>query len=454
MSRRRFLLALLGVASIVLCATFTLRPIPSNADPQRSSADVTAVLLNWARLSNVVSIVTELCSPQLATVMKKVVIWNNSPRPIGYNDFVDAHCPPTVLQIHNSQQNEYFQARFLACANASTPYCFIQDDDYLVKSEAIRSLRARVEDHDIYLLPPDEVLSSRLLSINSPSTKITFSFSWLGYGALIHRNHAVSFLSLLMRLGTSQEETRMADNYYSILRNSFPEIWTSAPIALSSEGAFTVGDAGVARNNKHIVAATKYLDSIVANASQAWPYVSRESRDFNHKLQRSPCLGRSCVLESNMRSLPDILDTFRTAGEIFDHQERLGMTLSEDITSTFLNYPLSHAVDADPQTSFRSVHNIADGDSLVLDLLDAGPDAVDWVWLVDADTAQVLRTSSYSHSTDRSSWIESRGSVSCRPSGSLEECRIPMHRARFFRMEYRHANLTFPWRIHETWLDT
>lgn len=73
----------------------------------------------------------------------------------------------------------------------------------------------------------------------------------------------------------------MADNYYSVLKNSFPEIWTAAPIALFGGGAFTVGEEGVARNRKHIVsialdcfvkhfttfkaAAAKYLDAITSN---------------------------------------------------------------------------------------------------------------------------------------------------------------------------------------------
>jgi hypothetical protein len=45
----------------------------------------------------------------------------------------------------------------------------------------------------------------------------------------------------------------MADNYYSILANRIPEIWTSAPVALDGGGAFTVGEEGTARNRKHIV---------------------------------------------------------------------------------------------------------------------------------------------------------------------------------------------------------
>jgi hypothetical protein len=142
----------------------------------------------------------------------------------------------------------------------------VKDDDYLVKPEIIRSLRARIDTHDIFFLPPDEVLSSHCLSVDSPSTNITFGFSWLGYGALILRSNAESFLSLLGRIGASEEKRKMADNYYSILKNSFPEIWTGHPIALFGGGDFTVGEEGVARNRKHIVSALSlFFDQIFHN---------------------------------------------------------------------------------------------------------------------------------------------------------------------------------------------
>ena len=41
-------------------------------------------------------------------------------------DFRDTGCPRAKLRIHNSPENLYFQARFLACRAVETPYCFIQ----------------------------------------------------------------------------------------------------------------------------------------------------------------------------------------------------------------------------------------------------------------------------------------------------------------------------------------
>ncbi|KAJ7095204.1 hypothetical protein B0H15DRAFT_881063 [Mycena belliarum] len=449
--------------------TFARSERPANFPETQRSADVTAILLNWARLDNVVQIVTGLCEETLATVIKEVVVFNNNySQPLLDEDFVTCNCSHR-LRIHNSPENLYFQARFIACSNASTAYCFIQDDDYLIKPEVIRSLRARAHADDLFVLPPAEVLSSHLLSINSPSTNVTFSFSWLGYGALILRSHAESFLSLLARLNASEEETKMADNYYSILANKIPEIWTSAPIALDGGGAFTVGDEGAARNRKHIAAAANYLDAIASNRNPDWPYVSLDSSQTNPQIERAPCLERSCVLESTIQSLPDLFVTglHTTAREIFSRQEQLSMKLTEEFTSNYMNFPLSHAVDADRETSYRSAWNAVEGDMLVLDAFDLAQmnwTAIKWYWIVDTGTAKALRASTYSHSSDKQTWVKSPTIVSCTtlssqdidPSFDVSECHVSMagnlDKARYFRLQLGESNATCPWLIYETWL--
>ncbi|KAJ7276211.1 hypothetical protein B0H12DRAFT_1084165 [Mycena haematopus] len=433
--------------------------------------DVTAVLLNWVRLGNVVRIVCNLCGPSLDGVIKDIVVWNNNyNRPLLDEDFANCTCPK--LRIHNSPENLYFQARFIACAEASTQYCFIQDDDYLVKPEIIRSLRARIDTHDIFHLPPQEVLSGHVLSIDS--TNITFGFSWLGYGALLLRSNAESFLSLLGRIGASAEETKMADNYYSILKNSFPEIWTGHPIPLFGGGDFTVGEEGVARNRKHIAAATSYLDQIVTSHltpdTESWPYISPPPPPQEPRLERSPCLERLCVLESALRFLPESFATAtdRTAADLFSREARLLPTLTEEFTSNYIDHSLFHAVDADPSTFFRSFRNATEGDTLVFDILDSVQHlnwtGVEWLWLVDSDMALVLRASKFYFSADKSTWVESAGSVSCIPysaqshvtSSSGLECCVPIegaaiNSARYFRIELE-KTFTFPWRMYETWL--
>lgn len=51
--------------------------LPPAADS--SIPGITAVLLNWARLANVVRIVDNLCSPRVQDIVRSVVVWNNNP---------------------------------------------------------------------------------------------------------------------------------------------------------------------------------------------------------------------------------------------------------------------------------------------------------------------------------------------------------------------------------------
>lgn len=109
--------------------------------------DTTAILLNWARFPNVLLIASLLCGPWLEDTIAGVVIWNNSPRMLTYEvsvfdpnvrvlasslvpnhikDMKHTGCPKEKLYINNALGNAYFQGRFLGCAAAKTPYCFIQ----------------------------------------------------------------------------------------------------------------------------------------------------------------------------------------------------------------------------------------------------------------------------------------------------------------------------------------
>ena len=45
----------------------------------------------------------------------------------------------------------------------------------------------------------------------------------------------------------------MADNYFTILSNNIPERWFDGGVELGGGQAFTVGQEGEERNNRHIV---------------------------------------------------------------------------------------------------------------------------------------------------------------------------------------------------------
>jgi len=69
------------VALCLLAAGAHAVPFPNIEAPSPRRPKVTAVVLNWQRLRNVVHIVeTSLCSPELNDVLDTVVVWNNNPR--------------------------------------------------------------------------------------------------------------------------------------------------------------------------------------------------------------------------------------------------------------------------------------------------------------------------------------------------------------------------------------
>jgi hypothetical protein len=69
----------------------------------------------------------------------------------------------------------------------------------------------------------------------------------------MHRELSESFLSLINDVNFSGEERRMADNYFTVLRNDFAEIWYDQGIELGGGQPFTVGTEGEQRNRMHIV---------------------------------------------------------------------------------------------------------------------------------------------------------------------------------------------------------
>ncbi|KAF7331933.1 Rab geranylgeranyltransferase [Mycena kentingensis (nom. inval.)] len=400
-----------STAILVLSAALAHRYYSSS-----NSSDITAVVLNWVRLQNVVQIVSTLCNEP---AIKTIVVWNNNNLlPLVRQDFVDSQCHK--LQIFNSPENLYFQARFLACANASTPYCFIQDDDYLVQPEVIRSLRARVTSQDIFLAPPDEWLASR--SLSGHATNITFGFAWLGYGTLLHRSHASAFLSLLERLDFTTEQRQMADNYYSILRNRFPEVWITRPHPLFSGGAFTVGTEGVERNRRHIEMAAGYLDENIERVFDL-PYMSRPSSSSREDASRSPCLQKACVFEFIGRQLPPIFtkQTHAAAMELFEREKLLIASMSQNLSANILEFPLAQAVDGHSDTSFRSSYAAAAGDTFILDML-TPTSAQHWQWEVDPQTAKTLRNSSFYSSHDQITWRKVDHAIEC-SLDRLGQCR-------------------------------
>jgi hypothetical protein len=138
----------------------------------------------------------------------------------------------------------------------------------LILPEIIRALAHRINDTpdsvpSIHLQPAHEMLSSELRTVVLDQTVHT-TFAWLGYGTIIKRSRAVDFLSLLNALNLSDDQYKMADNYFTILSNEIPERWFDSGIELGGGQPFTVGTEGEQRNNRHIVSLLLFVPHIVS----------------------------------------------------------------------------------------------------------------------------------------------------------------------------------------------
>ncbi|KAI0828984.1 hypothetical protein BC628DRAFT_1315872 [Trametes gibbosa] len=465
------------------------------------SPDVTAVLLNWSRFPNVLLIASLLCGPWLDNTVAQVYIWNNHPRMLSYEDLKNTGCPRSKVRIHNAPANQLFQGRFLACAQADTSYCFIQDDDYLIRPEIIQTLRARIAEPDaapaIHLLPSHEHLSTTLREthVRSPGAShlsdIHTSSAWLGYGAMVRRYEAQRFLSLMRYLNAADDEMKMADNFFTILSNRVPEVWFDQGFELGGGEPFTVGSEGDERNRNYTIRAAQYLESLThcgrasCDSSRTIaeqerprpPYVDLDRSYIPSHGVHAVCCGSACVFETNIRLVPDGMSQVATiATDILTLEHRNTEVLGEDGKSNYLRHPPSNAVDLKADTVFRSFAHATEGDMISLDALTDIGDAREWtaielVWLVNSATEDILQSCTFGWSSDNVTWHDAAHNPICYDSAReatvddeqvlLRECSVQMlvgssalhlrATGRYFRAQLK-EDRTERWVVAEVWL--
>jgi hypothetical protein len=218
----------------------------------------------------------------------------------------------------------------------------------LIRPEVVTALLHYADSAPIHLLPPFEHLSTQLRHYVQPPL-IDASFAWLGYGTLVRRKQAEEFLNLLEEYDLNQEETRMADNYFTILRNAgMPTIWVDDGVELGGGQAFTVGNEGNERNWAHIERALELL--------------LHETKTLRHatsgdRLTYAPCIGGGpAVLATNIKLLPEFgpPPPSMRLREVEAHRTAL---LGSGTAETYINHPLCHAVDGRDDTFFQSTES-------------------------------------------------------------------------------------------------
>lgn len=280
---------------------------------------------------------------------------------------------------------------------------------------------------------------------------------------MVHRELSESFLSVMDDLKLSSEEREMADNYFTVLRNDFTELWHDQGIELGGGQPFTVGTEGEQRNRLHIGKALTYLDEFL-DSQRSHPYILKDIRvGPPQDTVYAACLKRPCLLSASLTgSLGGSAHQVRVAKDL------LPMASNSSRVVDPLEYPLSHAVDANPRTYFESKQEAQVGDSFTLDLTGQVGSLLQGIetelaFLVDAATADLLNGVHVDHSPDERQWSLPVTRPSCHKlmeiyGGELTECcfrlRGDVSSARYLRITLRSLEETASWRIHEVWART
>ncbi|SCV67240.1 BQ2448_5886 [Microbotryum intermedium] len=373
-------------------------------DTTGSRGDTTAIVLHWKRTENVIVIVSHLCR---YTFFDSITVWNNNPAiQLQRSDFDLAKCPPSKLRIYNSPRNQLFVARYLACAQARTPYCYFQDDDWLVwplralYSQFSRDPEGPVVVHTnphvaslyalewcFYSAPPVKEYEDFMDS--KPPAQIHTCFAWMGTGAFVSKSHVIHYLANLTDLAYPSVELAHADNSFTTFLNRPPYVISSGLTQLPQPFGHSDGK-GIARNKAYIHQGIQhlytYLDIPTSPSkpgerfrlpsepllldTHAYHHVSRSSKlpphPYTHHV-RSPCYTDTCNFLTSVSLLPPP-DSVPypgpdKVGDLETWENHLGWTARSWIEGgelfreeeTFANkWAYANAVDGRDETAFRS----------------------------------------------------------------------------------------------------
>ncbi|KAK1234867.1 hypothetical protein PQX77_001961 [Marasmius sp. AFHP31] len=210
--------------------------------------------------------------------------------------------------------------------------------------------------------------------------RVHTSFNWLGYGSMIPRSESRGFLEATRALNLTEEEVKMADNYFSVLRNTFPENWFDQNIPLGGGQAFTVGQEGTERNNQHIRRAGELLDSVVFCEGESCTFPNNMEDSFVRSeppadalTSVTPCVGAACVLTTSIQLLNGTpAMRVQSARFMLDNQARNIESLAQEERDFYLKHPPSQAIDGKPETGFCR-NGAKKGEFFALEVLHGAP---------------------------------------------------------------------------------
>ncbi|GAA5909510.1 uncharacterized protein JCM6883_003969 [Sporobolomyces salmoneus] len=355
--------------------------------------DVTAILLHWKRTDNLRVIVASLCQYDF---IESIFVWNNNPDIVlTQATFTKSRCPSSKLQVYNSPHNSLFLARHLACMQATTPYCYFQDDDWFVPT--LRSLYFQFKRD-----PEGSVVVSttREMAVKYRSQWCFFQeplhtcFTWLGTGAFTSRTHVANYLDAVSTLDLPRDELAHADNSFTTFLNNPPYVMGSnAIVEMKAAAGYSDGSKGDLRNQLYIQKGighfARYLNATFSKLPSTTPLpinpltldteIYRNTptpplppHPYAHHA-RSPCVPSDlCFFLSNIPLLlpPDATpypgpNRVKTFSEWEQHVGTIGKAEEE----WSLEWGYENAVDSKPGTALRSLDVAKSGDYVGLGLI-------------------------------------------------------------------------------------
>ncbi|CAG8717752.1 27725_t:CDS:2 [Gigaspora margarita] len=349
----------------------------SNVFPTDGDGETTAILLNWSRLENLKIIVKHLCQ---YSMFKEIMIWNNN-GDIHLSDqmFTETQC--SKIRYYNSPGNMHFIARYMACAMATTPYCYFQDDDWIIRH--MRSIYAN------FLRFPNLIHTDTNADVYSltnwkwcffdDSVDLHACFSWVGTGAFVSRDNVVRFLKMASITEMDPTEFAYGDMYFTTFMNQVPYQLENELMELPQENAFSAGEGRI-RNKIYMHKALVRLYDHLSRKTDTFE-TKEISPSIYQRDVRSPCANDRCLFLTNKHSFPDV--------RAFRYRPYINISESERIhesyydTGHFIRHPYSHAVDDKDWTAWKSQEVIRKDDYISLDLLFPMPFPLIFTLIVD-----------------------------------------------------------------------
>jgi len=294
------------------------------------------------------------------------------------------------------------------------------------------------------MLPPQEILSTHMRQISSLDGRLHTFPAWLGYGTLILSDRARTFLETFLSLEKDPRAIAMADNYYSILSNHYPELWFGQEFDLGLGQPFTAGSAGEERNWRYMEFARALLQRALSLAPEKASFVDRRIGSLPRSVWRAPCRRQLCLVESDVELIPSLhsppanlslreTDWFR--------RERL----EQGVKDLFVGSPLSSAVDGDELTEFCAL----DSDTskyIMLDLFREVSRPINVI--VGANSSAIIDGAVKEFSADGHGWTR----APCGRQGTRIICSSEQP-WRFFRITIELAlKENLPWCIKELYI--